>query len=291
MLPSRMILFARMSNGMKSTKTLIRSIDSAGRKPARAGAHSAGGEDQTTAENRGKFFSAPNRSGAGLAEVADLADAVKVRLEEQNRRSAQNALEQSRFLFRSELLRGERMLWAGKPLPRVLFGRPDWLAVPGSILLAVLSLVWEYRAAAGMAEHPSDRAAWFLPMLCAFSLLLLSQYLLWFRYFRAARQKQHTFYAVTNKRILVLTTGPRRRVTDGFIAGLDTIALQTGKNGAGTIEFSMSGGPQSSYTGVERRRSSRQDDINLGSLAFYDIAGAREVYRLIQQERERALLF
>ncbi len=276
-----------MGNGMKSTKTSIRSIDSAGRKPAQAGANLAEGEVQKSAESSGKVFLAAKRSGAELTSVAD----AKTRLEQENRRSAQNALEQSRFLFRSELLRGERMLWAGKPLPRALFGRPDWLAVPGSISLAVLSLLWEYRAAEGMVEHPADAAAWFLPMLCAFLLLLLSQYLLWFRFFRAARQKQHTFYAVTNKRILVLTTGPRRRVTDGFIAGLDTIALQTGKNGAGTIEFSMSSGAESSYTGVERRTSRRQDDIGLGSLAFCDIAGASEVYRLIQQERERALLF
>ncbi len=272
---------------MKSTKTLIQSIDSAGRKPAQARSNLDGGEVQTLAESRGNVPCAGKPSRAELASVAE----AKVRLEEENRRSAQNALEQSRFLFRSELLRGERMLWAGKPLPRALFGRTDWLAVPGSISLAVLSLLWVYRAAEGMVEHPSDAAAWFLPMLCAFSLLLLSQYSLWFRFFRVARQKQHTFYAVTNRRILVLTTGPRRRVTDGFIAGLDTIALQTGKNGAGTIEFSMSSGAESSYTGVERRKSRRQDNIGLRSLAFCDIAGAGEVYRLIQQERERALLF
>ncbi len=283
-----------MSNGMKRTESLIRSIDSVDRNQARSGANLVGRYARTSAESGEKVFSAVNRSGVGLAKEGDAEDRfdlAKVRLEEQNRRSARNALEQSQFLFRSELLRGERMLWAGKPLPRVLFDRPDWIAVAGSIVLAVLSLVWEYGAAEGMAQHPADRAAWILPMLGAFLLLLLSQYMLWFRLFRAARRKQHTFYAVTNKRVLVLTTGPRRRVTDGLIAGLDTIGLQTGKNGAGTIEFSMSSSPESRYTGVERRRSSRKDDVDFGSFAFCDIAGAGEVYRLIQQERERALLF
>ena len=203
-------------------------------------------------------------------------------------RSIENAYQESNLLFRAEILAGERILWTGQPVPRVMFHRSDWISVPLSILLAASALMWEIVSVRNVLHEGVQNTPWLSSAIWALPLLAFTQYLLWGRFFRTAKKKHHTFYAVTTKRILIMRTGPRRRVTDGYIAGLDSISLVSGDKGTGTIEFATNNGIENSWKGYERRRSARHADVNLESLAFLDIPNARAVYRLIQTQRERA---
>jgi hypothetical protein len=111
--------------------------------------------------------------------------------------------------------------------------------------------------------------------------------MIWGRFFYAAWRKTHTFYAVTNKRVLVLNTAPNKKLTDGTISALTSVSVSARPDGAGTIEFAPE--PEViGFMGNSRRNNGIQMDISLGRLAFYDIADVREVYRTIQGLRDRS---
>ena len=228
-----------------------------------------------------------------------------------------------RSLFQPELLPGERLLWTGQPSARIVFHPSDWIAVPASILFALICLLWEFNVIAHFFGHPGQHRARLLQALIALPFLLLSQYLLWGRFFHTAWKKHRTFYALTSKRILVLRTsavyrigttlhperrsgldrreaprviterdrrhGPDRRVIDGYISTLDSISLITSGDHLGTIEFAHKDGIALSVRRYNRRRSVSEMNLNLDRLAFHDIDGARNVYQLVQAERQRAL--
>lgn len=108
--------------------------------------------------------------------------------------------------------------------------------------------------------------------------------MIWGRFLYIAWRKGKTYYAVTNKRILIVTTGISRKIIDGYIRSIDSVSLTTRPDGAGTIEFSPDSFSRSSRWGGRR---SNQLDIDLSSLAFFDIADARSVYLTIQWQRDQ----
>jgi len=194
--------------------------------------------------------------------------------------------------FYTELLPGESLLWTGKPLSRIFFRNSDWYAIPFSLLWGGFAVFWELGVSGGL-QHAKQSVLtqgshfsfdfmtfWGIPFV------LIGQYMIWGRFLYTAWKKTHTFYAVTDKRILVLTTGPSRKLTDGFLAGLNSVSIFTRKDGAGTINFSPE--PElTGFMGSNRRNQGMQMDIRLDRLAFYDIENAREVYQTIQTERDR----
>jgi hypothetical protein len=180
-----------------------------------------------------------------------------------------------------ELLSGESLQWAGRPNPRVIFHRDDWYAIPFSLLWGGFAIFWE----AGVLGYwgkvqrgPSTfMAIWGIPFL------LIGQYMIWGRFLYDAWLKARTYYAVTNRRVLVLQEGWERETKSNYLEGIPSIEREG--TATGTIWF---GEKYSPFSGrAPRRRSSSR--FAIGHIpVFADIDDVDSVYRLVTDLREKA---
>jgi hypothetical protein len=153
-----------------------------------------------------------------------------------------------------------------------------------SLLWCGFAVVWEAMAlsAKGRSLHgPPD----FFPLF-GVAAIAIALYALVGRFFYKAWRNRRTFYAVTNRRVLVLTEGLVRSLQAGVIQGLPTIQKRVRADGSGTLRFgdtSGFGGFAAMYenSGMEFFASFR----GTPPVAFYDVKDAETVYQLVLQQR------
>jgi hypothetical protein len=190
--------------------------------------------------------------------------------------------------IQEELLNDEIVLWSGQPLRSVVFHRSDWYAIPFNLLWGGFAIFWE----AGATNHSpfsslkSDNALFFA--LWGIPFVIMGQYLIWGRFLYAAWKKGSTYYAVTTRRVLVVTSGATRKSVSSYLRTIDSISITVRQDGIGMLEFSPE--PERLVTAWNARPSRRglELDIDLSRLVFYDIPDARRVYELIQTARKDA---
>jgi hypothetical protein len=189
--------------------------------------------------------------------------------------------------LQQELGSGESLLWQGQPELRVIFHPSDWAAIPFSLMWGGFAVFWEITASGIVSSTKAAHPAPGFFLLWGIPFVVIGQYMIWGRFFYAAWQKTRTHYAVTNKRVLVVYSGSTRKVMNASLQTLDSTALTTRADGLGTIEFSPLTTMNPSIFSSRSRRGNIALNIDLARLAFVDIADARSVYQLIQQERDR----
>jgi hypothetical protein len=187
-----------------------------------------------------------------------------------------------------ELLNGETILWSGQPLRRIIFHTTDWIAIPFSLLWGGFAIFWE----AGVTGHfafrnDSDGFSAFMA-LWGVPFVVVGQYMIWGRFLYTTWKKGRTYYAVTTRRILVITSGANRKVVSSYLRNLETVSLTTRQDGTGTLEFAPEPLVAPSFWDARRGRGGPQIYLDLSRLAFYDVADARTVYGTIQKLRAAA---
>jgi hypothetical protein len=159
--------------------------------------------------------------------------------------------------------------------------------IPFSLLWGGFAIVWEYGVSGHFDNaHPTHNTGVINFMtLWGVPFVLAGQYFIWGRFFYVAWRKARTFYGVTNKRVLVLSRAPGRRLSDGYLRSLTSVTLTTRTDGVGAIEFAPEPetGSMWGYFGGRRRNNL---DIDLSRLAFFDIEDAKSIYQMIQNQRE-----
>jgi hypothetical protein len=186
-----------------------------------------------------------------------------------------------------ELLAGESLLWSGQPLRKIIFHQRDLFAIPFSLLWGGFAIFWEWGVTGHFGNSGNSHPAPAFFALWGIPFVVMGQYLIWGRFIYTAWKKSRTYYAVTNKRVIVVSIGFNRKLIDGYLRNLDSASLSTRADGIGTIEFQPTAFASSNWAfGGNNRRN--QIDIELSSLAFFDIRDARTVYQLIQTQREQA---
>lgn len=140
-------------------------------------------------------------------------------------------------------------------------------------------------AAAGILQ-PGQRS---LPaLLLSTPLAIYAQYLIWGRFFYAAWKKKHTFYAVTNRRVIVVQNGLRRQSAVADLKTLPLLILENRPNGTGTVRFARW---QTEHPGRQLLGWTRFDLMAIGNVpTLVDIDNADFVYRLVSdlQKKGRA---
>jgi hypothetical protein len=176
--------------------------------------------------------------------------------------------------FIDDLLPNETILWTGQPDPAILFTPQDLYLVPFSLMWGGFAIFWEASVLSGSA--PFFFRLWGIPFVC------VGLYFIFGRFIYKTWKKRHTFYAVTNKRILILRELWGSNLHAFFIDSLPTLNKRIGRNGAGTITFgippkknwwSRSGTVDYSNTGMELFGGGAELP------GFYDIRDANDVYR------------
>lgn len=168
------------------------------------------------------------------------------------------------------LLAGERILWTGRPDPRRIFDAKDTYLVPFSLLWGGGTLFWE-GSVVFVGGGPPFFVLWGIPFV------VVGQYLIWGRLIVKRWDRNRTIYAVTDQRVMVLR---RRSLQSIFVTHLPPINQSSRADGSGSLEFGNPG-PYGMWS------NTGMDIFGFGrnTLAFYDIPGVTQVYRLINQAR------
>ena len=120
-------------------------------------------------------------------------------------------------------------------------------------------------------------------MLWGAAFVLIGQYFIWGRFVYDAWLKRRTFYAVTNRRVLVVQQGWKPKTASAFIDALPAINKDDAKNGIGTLTFGID------LSTLGRRGSQSMAVMTVGAVpAFVDIDDVDSVYRLVSDLREKA---
>jgi hypothetical protein len=177
--------------------------------------------------------------------------------------------------LRAVMAPGERLQWSGRPGPAAL---PGWqldakpLVVGLPSLATALFLLWSILSSPFTGIFDLICLAAGLFFLCT-ALWQLSASL------RAALAVRRTLYAVTDRRLLILTSFPRRRLRAFTPDMLDEPQLRDRGDGFGDVVFAAI--PVTEWTREGRR-------LKLAEAAFIDIPDPERVRREIARLKARA---
>jgi hypothetical protein len=175
----------------------------------------------------------------------------------------------------TELDSGELLLWAGRPSGGIVFRRADTFMVPFSLMWAGFVVFFEVTAY--RQDGMNFMALWGIPFV------LMGAYLAVGRFLWDAWRRAHTVYGVTNRRILILTSGLSRNTTTLALANLPGITLAERHDGTGDIVFGAGDASHVGAGGLVPRGSSVPAMLEL-------IPQARNVYDIIRRAQHECRL-
>lgn len=184
-------------------------------------------------------------------------------------------------VFQKELLQGERILWIGQPDPSVRFAKADAFLIPFSILWGGFALFWEGAALTAVGAS-KDPAALIFPLF-GIPFVVIGLYFIFGRFWYKAKKKKRTYYAVTDKRVLVLSDFFSRHFEAAFINSIPVINKSVKTSGTGTIIFGNTNFFATMYgnTGMDFFASY----YGVSAPAFYDIKDVESVYQQVNNLR------
>jgi hypothetical protein len=183
--------------------------------------------------------------------------------------------------FSPELLPGETIQWTGRPNAAVIFHKEDGAMIPFSLLWGGFAIFW-LLGASGIANfwtnRPDKTFQWF-GVIWGTPFVLVGQYMIWGRFVYNYWKKQRTYYALTNRRAIIVENGLRgRRTSSAYFENMTIVDKWVRGDGIGSICF---GGP---VTG--EWRSGRNNPPRLPT--FDDIDRVDSVYQIAARLREQA---
>jgi len=162
-------------------------------------------------------------------------------------------------IFAPYLNADETVYWVGQPSSKWLFNRTDILLIPYSLMWGGFALFWE--ASVLTSGAPFFFILWGIPFV------IVGQYMIWGRFIHRYIQRGQTWYAITQKRILIKRGA---KLESYFLDNLPMIRID-----GRTILF---GEEQKLWSRTNRKSAIPPVDP---SSALVSIDNAPEVYQLI----------
>ena len=133
----------------------------------------------------------------------------------------------------TRLLKGENVLWWGRPAQGIMLTARDGVLIPFSLFWIVFTIVWESSALKSPAPFPF--ALFGLPLVLGGLFLIFGRFLLdsWLR--------SRMVYALTDRRVLIARSPPWPSFKSVNLDRLPEATLNEGANGRGTIRFGLQG--------------------------------------------------
>jgi hypothetical protein len=186
-------------------------------------------------------------------------------------------------IIQPELISGENVVWSAQPIRDVIFHKEDLYLIPFSLLWGGFAIFWEAGVLGFWGTHNQSGNAWQFGILWGIPFVLVGQYLIWGRFIYAAWLKGRTFYAVTNRRVIVLQNGWKRHMASAYIDSLPTLIKESGSKGVGILRFTQAQPIWGSSRGLGAWNGMSVGDVP----TFIDIAEVDAVYRLVSDLREK----
>ena len=170
---------------------------------------------------------------------------------------------------------GETLLWTGKPNSGKIFHSDDWYAIPFSLLWGGFFVFWE---ASVVRSRSVFMIVWGIPFIVA------GQYLIWGRFLYDAWVKRRTFYALTNRRVLILQESWKRKTSATYLEGIPS--LDSEGTTVGTIWF----GPKYPVIAGRGRKTRGWSRFSVGEVpVFADIDDVEAVHYLVRDLKEKTM--
>lgn len=183
-----------------------------------------------------------------------------------------------------ELLSGETIVWAGQPNTRVIFHKQDLYMVPFSLLWGGFAIFWEASVSGLWESNGRPGIPWSFGMLWGIPFVVAGQYFIWGRFLYDAWLKRHTYYALTNRRVIVVQNGWSRRMASSYLNSLPNLVKEGGAKGVGTLRFN-----QSDSLSSRQRQLAAWNALSVGDVpTFVDVEDVDSLYRLISEGRDGA---
>lgn len=180
-----------------------------------------------------------------------------------------------------EMMSGESVYWAGMPNPKIVFHSDDWTAIPFSLVWTGFFVFWEANALGYWRTSSREGGSNLFMVLWGIPFLIMGNYIVWGRFFRDAWLKRRTYYAVTNRRVIILQEGWKRKANWMYLEAIPTIESEG--TTTGTLWFGKKY-PVVAGRGQKKRSMSRFDLEDIP--AFADIEDVNGIQRLVQDLRE-----
>jgi hypothetical protein len=185
--------------------------------------------------------------------------------------------------FQNDLTPGEVVLWTGQPNGGVIFHPQDFYLIPFSLLWGGFAIFWE-SGVLGYWGSPhgagGDPFNWFM-VLWGIPFVLAGQYFIWGRFVFDWWRKKRTFYAVTQKRLLIVEEVRNRKLTSVGLTENTFLDKSTRGDGIGTLRFGV---PQ---VNPNPNRFSFGNLDSDGRPSFRDIDDVERVYTMIFNSQAR----
>ena len=168
-----------------------------------------------------------------------------------------------------QLSAGERLLWSGQPRRGIVFRGHDIFLIPFSIMWGGFAIFWE--SSAMQSNAPFFFKLWGIPFV------LMGLYIIFGRFIADSHNRNHTFYGVTDERIIIVSGLFSRQTKSLNLRTLTDVSMTERSDGSGTITFGAvhpmgSFFPASSWPGAGRYAPPSFDLID----------SAKEVYGIIR---------
>jgi len=140
----------------------------------------------------------------------------------------------------SRLDPGEKLLWTGQPKQGVRLQPQDAFMIPFSLMWGGFAIVWEASVLGiGLmhADKASDKGVTVFMSLWGIPFVLVGLYMIVGRFFYDSALRQKTFYAVTNRRVIVLKGLWSFNLMSYDFYTLGTLNLSERSDGSGSILF------------------------------------------------------
>ncbi|AQR93141.1 hypothetical protein [Clostridium saccharoperbutylacetonicum] len=139
--------------------------------------------------------------------------------------------------FKRHLLKEEKILWSGKPNNKKLYSKEDAFSIfHGTCMIAggVFGIVF---GTGSLDQIASDPMPFIVSILLSTPFFIVGFYQLIVKAIRRKYKKEKTFYAITNKRLLIFEVGKDEKVISKYISQINKVDVNTSNKGMGTIEF------------------------------------------------------
>lgn len=178
-------------------------------------------------------------------------------------------------LIRPHLLEGERLLWTGQG-ERKRLAPVDSFLVPFSVAWAGFAFFWEYKAVTTWS-----RSGGLIFPLAGLFFVLMGLYVTVGRFPYKEWRRRQTFYALTDRRVLILY---RQHVESLSLHALPALELSLdAATGIGSLRFAQSPFPGGLYANTGLEYLAPKYNVP----AFTNIRDVRQVYALVEQARVR----
>ncbi|MCC7434971.1 MAG: hypothetical protein IT363_09830 [Methanoregulaceae archaeon] len=179
-----------------------------------------------------------------------------------------------------DLTSGERLLWTGRPVPGFRLAKADRKNWAGGCVFTGFALFWT--GAAFLITWAGDAPPFFRFVFPLFGLpfVAVGLMVLFGSAFRRSKNGQHTAYAITERRIIIVVEKGSREVTSFNLERLESTDLQEGSDGVGTITFTISRRDQDRLIQQQRLDA-------LSRLSLESVAEAASVYATLEAAKAR----